>query len=128
MGGETISLNRQARRAVERDTPVEKADVIPELAPQWDPKATFLGMGGMVGVAFMQGDNYFNCRKEFVKEVPLKDRREMPEPPKAPQVFHRGPRMIGRSPNGEHTTGLPDGVAQAHKENAKVLKAEALAE
>lgn len=113
----TLSLRRN-----ERTQPVQPDEIIPELAPQWDPKATYLGIGGMVGVAFMQGDNYFNCRKEFVKEVPPKQRLKMPQPPKVAQAAgHRGPR--GAIPFGSAPV-VPQTVASAQKENAQALAAE----
>lgn len=116
----TLSLKRH-----DRDTPVRPDDVIPELAPKWDPKATFLGIGGVVGIAFMQGKSYFNCRKEFVKEVPIEDQRAMPAPPKAAVVQHRGVMHVGRGPN-ETTHIIPQIVADAQKENAQALAAESM--
>lgn len=114
----TLSLKRDRSQV---DVPIKGDDVMPELAPQWDAAKPYLGMGGMVGVAFMQGDNYFNCRKEFVKEVPVADRREMPKPKKQSEVFHRGPRGFGSAPV------VPQTVLDAQKENARVLAAESQA-
>lgn len=119
----TLSLRRN-----ERQTPAVPDEIIPELAPQWDSKATYLNIRGIVGVQFMQGVNYFNCRKEFVKEVPVKERLKMPAPPKAPVVQHRGVMMVGRSANGERTTVVPQQIADAQKENAAALTAEENAE
>lgn len=119
----TLSLRRN-----ERQQPAVPDEIIPELAPQWDPKATYLNIRGIVGVQFMQGVNYFNCRKEFVKEVPAKERLKMPAAPKAPVVQHRGVMMVGRSANGERTTVVPQSIASAQKENAQALAAEEHAE
>lgn len=107
-----------------RPEPVQADDIIPELAPQWDPKATYLNLRGIVGVEFAQGINYFNCRKEFVREIPLKERLKMPDPPKAPEVQHRGVRVthMGTAPV------VPEVVANAQKENARALAAESMAE
>lgn len=115
----TLSLRRN-----ERPEPAKPDEIIPELAPQWDPKGTYLGIGGRVGIAYMQGINYFNCRQAFVSEVPVKDRRSMPVNPKAGQIAgHRGiPRPVGSAPV------VPQQIADAQRENAAALSAESHAE
>lgn len=116
----TLSLNKGTTDAKGTD------DFITEKPVAFDPDAPTNEIGGMEGVKYLQGKNFFNPAKLFVRQAP----KEMWMAPLTPaqevarkrQILQNKKFLAGVAK--PQTAAMPQAILNAERENARARAAE----
>lgn len=119
-----------AQLTLKKPAPPAPADDELELPPEFDRSAHYGEVGGVPGVRYVQGDNYFKPNGDFHSKAPPEARMK---PLTKEQEADRQKRMsatrkmLGKK-LAQAADALPQKIIDAERENARAKAAEALSE
>ena len=125
----TLSLGKKGAAAAQ--TVPDPLDM-PEEKPEFDPRAHYGEVGGVQGVKYVQGDNYFKPNGDFHSVAPPEARmKPLTKEQEADRQrrLNKDRKLFGtKLAQAMHDRNLPQNIVEAEKENARARAVETLSE
>ena len=127
----TLSLHNRAPQGGKAPEADPLALPVEQVLPEFDPEAHYGEVGGVLGVKYVQGDNFFKPNGDFHSVAPPESRlKPLTKEQESDRLrrLSKTKKLFGNKLAQAAHNAVPESVIKAERENARARAAESLAE